>query len=930
MATQLLDFCSDEDGSVGELAEDQELGRLMLMGSSPVVSLPLFIGANVVGRQDVEQEEVEAASLVVPAGQEQGRGLFLKDQSVSLKHAIIYIEGGGEDVFLKDLNSRNRTFLQKKGKFKPLTADRYAIESGDIVKFGAVECQVLLQPEAEATDEASAGIIRDGNQAQAFEATQVWAADDAQGGAASPGREHTGEPGSIPLASSSLQVPKPASALPTSDDEDEAQHPVFGSRQVLAPFSAASNKSHSSQQPQSKTATQIIGGASTALPPRLLQDVLGTPDSADNDSEWNPALSGEYRQASGELPPVAEPHTHEQLEISSPSPRPAEPGMAASSGWRRRARPRHSASEGESWDLQASRTTRSSSGPLTATKDALPGHTADSKALTLSPAAAAVNAGSQPGALPSAALGPPQADARRVQQRPPVQRNLMASSQAFGTQAVDAALSDIGHLTSMFPDTQQIAQPASGPEHSDERGVTSLPTKSPEHAAEDLPEPAKRERSAKAQAEQHSPLTGEKRVPEAAAVVNAPEAASPGIAIVSPRADGGPTSPGLMTQLAAGVLDSLAGDQRAAEPAPAAGRMRSSRGRGRQTRGRGRGRKDEVAPSADPYAFPESAPQRSGSTDPAAAASDSSADVQRKGTPREGPVALKSDPRPSRDLLTRAAADETPDDGASHPHSQAQSLKAAGQSRSTQRQKNARERKSGSGLEEAVTPGPQRDLRKVDHRDVRVLFSTTVSEKERQSLTRILKRLGGKDAGKQSIDFSHFVTMQPARRDKELGFKKSFSTLLAMAAGRPIVGGSWLEASSQAGSFVDPRNHLLVDDTAEKRHGFNLATAYERAQHRLLLTDKHVLLSPGLRAAEKDRGEGLRVLISAAGGTNFEFPANSVQHDPADCLVLGTEAAADKERKWCHNTLGEEWSMFTRNSFTDCILQQTLEGLVRV
>lgn len=82
-----------------------------------------------------------------------------------------------------------------------------------------------------------------------------------------------------------------------------------------------------------------------------------------------------------------------------------------------------------------------------------------------------------------------------------------------------------------------------------QRGVTSLPTKSPEHAAEDLPEPAKRERSAKAQAEQHSPLTGEKRVPEAAAVVNAPEAASPGIAIVSPRADGGPTSPGLMTQV---------------------------------------------------------------------------------------------------------------------------------------------------------------------------------------------------------------------------------------------------------------------------------------------------------------------------------------------------------------------------------------------
>lgn len=83
-----------------------------------------------------------------------------------------------------------------------------------------------------------------------------------------------------------------------------------------------------------------------------------------------------------------------------------------------------------------------------------------------------------------------------------------------------------------------------------------------------------------------------------------------------------------------------------------------------------------------------------------------------------------------------------------------------------------------------------------------------------------------------------------------------------MTTGRPIVGGSWLEASSQAGSFVDPRNHLLVDDTAEKRHGFNLATAYERAQHRLLLTDKHVLLSPGEPAQHVQCNNMLLVLAS--------------------------------------------------------------------
>ena len=65
-----------------------------------------------------------------------------------------------------------------------------------------------------------------------------------------------------------------------------------------------------------------------------------------------------------------------------------------------------------------------------------------------------------------------------------------------------------------------------------------------------------------------------------------------------------------------------------------------------------------------------------------------------------------------------------------------------------------------------------------------------------------------------------------------------------LIAGCPIVGTTWLEASGQAGSFVDPLSHLLMDDAAEKRLGFNLTTSYARAQHRLLLADKQALLSP--------------------------------------------------------------------------------------
>ena len=41
-----------------------------------------------------------------------------------------------------------QTYLSRKGRFKPLTSDRYALEAGDIVKFGAVECQVHLEPES--------------------------------------------------------------------------------------------------------------------------------------------------------------------------------------------------------------------------------------------------------------------------------------------------------------------------------------------------------------------------------------------------------------------------------------------------------------------------------------------------------------------------------------------------------------------------------------------------------------------------------------------------------------------------------------------------------------------------------------------------------------------------------------------------------------
>ncbi len=46
-----------------------------------------------------------------------------------------------------------QTYLSRKGKFKPLTSDRYAIDSGDTLRFGAVECQVVMDPGLEEISE---------------------------------------------------------------------------------------------------------------------------------------------------------------------------------------------------------------------------------------------------------------------------------------------------------------------------------------------------------------------------------------------------------------------------------------------------------------------------------------------------------------------------------------------------------------------------------------------------------------------------------------------------------------------------------------------------------------------------------------------------------------------------------------------------------
>ena len=60
----------------------------------------------------------------------------------------------------------------------------------------------------------------------------------------------------------------------------------------------------------------------------------------------------------------------------------------------------------------------------------------------------------------------------------------------------------------------------------------------------------------------------------------------------------------------------------------------------------------------------------------------------------------------------------------------------------------------------------------------------------------------------------------------------------------------WVDGSSRSGAFLDARDHLLQDATAEAKLGFSLAHAWGAAQQGLLLHSTAVLLTPGMLRAQ--------------------------------------------------------------------------------
>jgi hypothetical protein len=145
--------------------------------------------------------------------------------------------------------------------------------------------------------------------------------------------------------------------------------------------------------------------------------------------------------------------------------------------------------------------------------------------------------------------------------------------------------------------------------------------------------------------------------------------------------------------------------------------------------------------------------------------------------------------------------------------------------------------------------------------DICVLISVGFDKTVQKTLAAQITKLKGTITTLAS-DFTHFLTAPPLGRSKHV--------LCALAAGRPVVGESWLTASSRAGSFVPADPHLCRHAEFEKLHGFDLQCTLDAARSKLLFAGVRAFVVPtagSSRGAQpKDAaGEMLREVLPLAG-----------------------------------------------------------------
>lgn len=154
----------------------------------------------------------------------------------------------------------------------------------------------------------------------------------------------------------------------------------------------------------------------------------------------------------------------------------------------------------------------------------------------------------------------------------------------------------------------------------------------------------------------------------------------------------------------------------------------------------------------------------------------------------------------------------------------------------------------------------------------RILFTGVAPSP--QDLRNIVK-LGGSVA--ESARGASVVVCDGARRTCKL--------LACVALGTPVVGPAWLATAYQAKCFPDPWDHLLKDPAAERKFGFSLKSALQKAAKSKVFAGVSVHATAGVRPPPDD----MRELVECGGGDYLEappsplYPGVVVVTCPEDC-----------------------------------------------
>eukprot|EP00873_Tetraselmis_striata_P023892 jgi/Tetstr1/444156/TSEL_032051.t2 len=210
----------------------------------------------------------------------------------------------------------------------------------------------------------------------------------------------------------------------------------------------------------------------------------------------------------------------------------------------------------------------------------------------------------------------------------------------------------------------------------------------------------------------------------------------------------------------------------------------------------------------------------------------------------------------------------------------------------------------------------------------RVMFSTCIGKALLQRHTAAIEALGGEVCEPADEAFTHYVTMAGKRKDSK-GFIKSFKTLLALAAGRPIVDVRWLDACKKQRQFVAVEPFLLKDEAAEKEHSFSIAGAYDAARQGLLLAGRKVFFAPKLLKEERNPGQ-LKALVAAAGAAVAKELPVAVKRGSCAAPSAGQDVlvlAGGSDAAWCRSNLREGTAVYSRDQLVGALMQHQLPVL---